>query len=63
MTRENDGHGPNPIDYGLSPREIEVLSWVAAGMADKEIALRLRIRPKTVSKHLEHIRAKMKCIS
>ena len=49
--------------HGLSSREIEVVRLVALGMADKEIALALRIRPKTVSKHLENILAKMGCSS
>lgn len=49
--------------YGLSAREIEVVGLVAAGLTDKGIAMTLRIRPKTVGKHLEHIRAKMNCSS
>lgn len=52
-----------PNDYGLSSRELEVVRLVALGMADKGIAVRLRIRPKTVSKHLENILAKMGCSS
>jgi len=36
---------------------------VATGQTDKGIALTLGIRPKTVGKHLEHIRHKMDCSS
>lgn len=50
-------------DYGLSSRELEVVRLVTLGMADKEIALALGIRPKTVGKHLENILAKMGCSS
>ncbi len=45
--------------YGLSFRELTVLDLVSAGKPDKEIAMLLGIRPRTVSKHVENIRAKM----
>ena len=45
--------------YGLSPREIELLSWVAQGKSNKDIGIILNIRPGTVSKHLEHIFTKL----
>jgi len=61
--RRADGQRTNQHDYGLSSREIEVVRLVTLGKADKEIALALRIRPKTVSKHLENILAKMGCSS
>ncbi len=61
--RRTAGQPTNQNDYGLSSREIEVVRLVASGMADKEIALALRIRPKTVGKHLENILAKMDCSS
>jgi HD-GYP domain-containing protein (c-di-GMP phosphodiesterase class II) len=44
---------------GLTVREVEVLALVARGLANKEIARRLGITPKTVSNHLEHIYAKL----
>jgi len=47
----------------LSPREVEIVRLVAAGLTDKGIAMTLGIRTKTVSKHLEHIRRKMGCAS
>jgi HD-GYP domain-containing protein (c-di-GMP phosphodiesterase class II) len=44
---------------GLTPREIEVLRLLARGLANKEIAARLVIAPKTVGNHVEHIYAKI----
>ncbi len=41
--------------YGLSPREIELLSWVAQGKSNKDIGIILNISLHTVTKHLEHI--------
>ena len=48
-------HGPG----GLSAREAEILTLLARGLLNKEIALRLQITPKTVSNHVEHIYAKI----
>lgn len=39
--------------FGLTPRESEVLVLVAAGLANKQIATRLGLSPRTVEKHLE----------
>jgi DNA-binding CsgD family transcriptional regulator len=43
----------------LSPREREVLEWVAAGKSDAQAAAILGISVRTVHKHLEHIYAKL----
>lgn len=40
---------------GLSPREVEVLRLLARGLADKEIAQRLSLSPRTVHHHVQHI--------
>src|ERR671933_85798 len=40
---------------GLTDREREVLALVGAGVANKQIALRLGISTKTVKSHLSHI--------
>ena len=42
----------------LSDREIEVLRLVCCGHPNREIAERLRISPKTVGHHVQHIYAK-----
>jgi DNA-binding CsgD family transcriptional regulator len=44
---------------GLTRREAEVLTWVARGKSNAEIAAALFIAPGTVKKHLEHIYAKL----
>ena len=48
-----------PADYlvslGLSPRETEVLRWLAQGKSSFEIATILNISARTVSKHLERV--------
>lgn len=45
--------------FGLTPREAEVLRWVAAGKTNREIGLILGLSPRTVTKHLEHVFAKL----
>lgn len=40
--------------FGLTPREAEVLDWLAEGKTNPEIATILCISPRTVQKHLEH---------
>jgi len=42
-------------ENGLTPREIEVLSLIAEGMLNKEIAKRLYISEKTVKNHVSNI--------
>lgn len=44
---------------GLTPRQCEVLGWVAHGKRDADIAKILGIAPKTVGKHVEHLLAKL----
>ena len=43
----------------LTPREVEVLQWVAEGLPNKTIALRLGIRETTVKFHVNSILAKL----
>ncbi|HUA74587.1 MAG TPA: alpha/beta fold hydrolase [Solirubrobacteraceae bacterium] len=43
----------------LSPREKEVLSLVAEGMTERDIAARLVVSPHTVHRHMANIRAKL----
>jgi DNA-binding CsgD family transcriptional regulator len=44
---------------GLTPREAEVLSWVAQGKTNREVGLILGSSARTVQKHLEHIFEKL----
>ena len=43
----------------LTAREQEVLSWVARGKTNAEIAQLLWLAPSTVRKHLENVYAKL----
>ena len=43
----------------LTVREREVLLSLASGDTDRQIALRLRLSPRTVHKHLEHVYRKL----
>lgn len=44
---------------GLTARESDVLALLAQGLANKGIARQLRISPKTVGNHVEHIYTKL----
>lgn len=44
---------------GLSDREVEVLRLVARGLANREIAQRLVVSPRTAEHHVQHIYAKI----
>lgn len=43
----------------LTRREAEVLSWLAKGKTNRDIADILGMSPRTVNKHLEHVYAKL----
>ncbi len=45
--------------YQLTPREIDVLNWVAKGKTNRDIGEILGMSPRTVNKHLEHIYVKL----
>ncbi len=42
----------------LTPREIEVLKWIASGKSDWQIGKILRISDKTVNFHVENMKRK-----
>ena len=64
-TPSGDSALPSPMQAsvvsppGLTLREGEVMSWLACGKTDAEIAALLSISPRTVQKHLEHIYVKL----
>lgn len=47
------------VEVELTPREREVLAWVARGKTNAEVARLLWLAPSTVRKHLENIYAKL----
>jgi DNA-binding NarL/FixJ family response regulator len=51
--------GRTVFESALTPRELEVLSLVAAGLSRDQIARRLFISPKTVGTHIERIFRKL----
>jgi DNA-binding NarL/FixJ family response regulator len=51
---------PTPLEkLGLTPREAEVLFWVAQGKMNAEIGIILDASPATIKKHVEHILEKL----
>ncbi len=61
MHRESDIHSMLTAlrGLGLTAREAEVLSLVALGSSNAEVARDLVISTRTVHKHLEHVYAKL----
>lgn len=53
------GLDPDASFFGLSPRELEVLALVSAGLSNQEIADRLVLSPRTVHHHVSNILGKM----
>ena len=58
---EPDFASPTPLieKLGLTPKEAEVLLWVAQGKANSDIGTILGVGESTVKKHLEHIFEKL----
>jgi HD-GYP domain-containing protein (c-di-GMP phosphodiesterase class II) len=56
------GHAGAPVRHahpaGLTTREVEVLTLIARGYANKQVAAELGIATKTVGHHIEHVYAK-----
>jgi DNA-binding CsgD family transcriptional regulator len=46
---------PTELPYGLSPRELEVLTRAATGQTNQAIAQALFLSPRTVHSHVEHL--------
>jgi DNA-binding NarL/FixJ family response regulator len=47
------------VNYELTAREREVLSLVAGGMTDKQVAESMAVSSKTIKQHLHNIYAKL----
>jgi DNA-binding CsgD family transcriptional regulator len=50
---------PAPDGEDLTERETEILTLVAAGLSDREIAERLVLSPHTVHRHVANVRTKL----
>ena len=48
-----------PNSFGLTRREVEVLSWIAQGKTNCEIGMIINASTGTICKHVEHILAKL----
>ncbi|MCR4392462.1 MAG: response regulator transcription factor [Candidatus Acetothermia bacterium] len=58
-----EGRPAFPSVPELSPREEEVFALLGQGLANRDIAARLGISPKTVESHLERLKEKLGCAS
>jgi DNA-binding NarL/FixJ family response regulator len=47
------------ISVSLTPREYQVMTLIAEGLSNKEIAVRLRIAVHTVKSHVHNVLAKL----
>jgi ATP/maltotriose-dependent transcriptional regulator MalT len=59
-TKRSSQKEPHERPYGLSARELEVLSLIARGMTDRQIGEHLFISPRTVMQHVTRILRKLK---
>jgi DNA-binding NarL/FixJ family response regulator len=58
--RDADASAPSRLLMAaLTPRETEVLSWIAKGKTNRDVAEILGMSPRTVNKHLEHVFEKL----
>ena len=51
----SSAHVERPADLPLSPREREVVTLIAGGLSDREIATRLVLSVRTVERHIENV--------
>jgi DNA-binding NarL/FixJ family response regulator len=51
--------GPTELPAGLTPRELEVLTLIAEGLSNSEIAQRLFVSEGTVKSHINHLLTKI----
>lgn len=55
----DENAGSRLATAALTPRETEVLSWIAKGKTNRDVAEILGMSPRTVNKHLEHVFEKL----
>jgi len=54
-----EGDGEKACEYGLTPREVEILCLAAEGLSSKETGARLKIDDATARYHLTGVRRKL----
>jgi DNA-binding NarL/FixJ family response regulator len=59
IQRVQQSSAPSVTDYGLTPRELEVLKFLAAGLSNRAIATKLSISTRTVTTHVRNILDKL----
>jgi DNA-binding CsgD family transcriptional regulator len=59
LARRASGRGAAPRAGNLTPREVEVLRLVAAGMTNRRVGKELYITEKTVARHMSNIFTKL----
>ena len=51
--------GPSTTGFGLTSREVEIISAIKEGSSNREIASKLAISEETVKRHLSNIYSKL----
>jgi DNA-binding NarL/FixJ family response regulator len=59
LSPDQAGRSLSPLPAGLTPREAEILSLIATGMSNREIAVHLVLSEGTVKSHINHLLAKI----
>ena len=55
MDKQSTNEETKQEKFGLTPRELEIVSGVVAGYSDREIAQYLKLMGDTVTFHISHI--------
>lgn len=51
--------GPEPVDVGLTPREIELLGWLAQGLTNYQIGREMYVSEGSIKQYLAHVGDKL----
>ena len=47
--------GKASVELHVTPRQAEILTLVASGLSDKQIASRLGVSPRTIQSHIDRL--------
>ncbi|MCB0910200.1 MAG: response regulator transcription factor [Propionibacteriaceae bacterium] len=56
---EEDAIGREPVDIGLTPREVELLGWLTHGLTNLQIGREMFVSEGSVKQYLAHVAEKM----